>query len=134
MGGGFNAISGTDDHKVLRGFVLEMLLTFMLVLAVFATLDPKHGKESNGPLAIGMTVGVVHLMAVPITGCGTNPARSLGPALIASSGEANKTLWVFVHAPMSGAQLAALAYMLWFAERDKFREESKTQVQPIEHS
>jgi len=144
--GGFNSL-GTSDSKVARGFWTEVILTFLLLLAVFATLDPKHGKESNGPLAIGMTVSVAHLMAVPITGCGINPARSLGPALISSASAAKEDLWVFLLAPFFGAHLAVLVYLLWFAEEkiaggrnlvEKFSAEKddtgSSKVQPDEES
>lgn len=131
--GGFNALSGPDDNKVARGFITEMVLTCLLLLAVFATIDPKReASASLGPLAIGMAVGVAHLIAVPITGCGINPARSLGPAIFASADAAKEDLWVFLLAPFIGAGLAALMYPLWFAEenfsgnlRSKFRTEVK---------
>jgi len=104
------------DGNVLYAFVSEMLLTFGLVFTVFATVDPSREDTHLGPLAIGFAVGIAHLVNVPITGCGINPARSLGPALFEVSGAALADLWVFVLAPSVGALLAAFVYTQWFAE------------------
>jgi len=114
--GGYNALTGPDDNKVARGFMTEMILTFFLVMTVFATIDPSREDTRMGPLAIGMAVGVAHLIAVPITGCGINPARSLGPAMFADKPEAWNDLWVFIVAPFLGATFGALLYPAWFAE------------------
>lgn len=114
--GGYNALSGPDDNKVARGFITEMILTFFLVMTVFATIDPSRAETHVGPLAIGMAVGVAHLVAVPITGCGINPARSLGPALFVDKPEALEDLWVFIVAPILGSVIASLMYPAWFAE------------------
>lgn len=115
--GGFNAMSGADENKVARAFITEMILTFLLCFTVFATIDPSRADAGGiGPLAIGMAVGVAHLIATPITGCGINPARSLGPALFADHEKAKEDLWVFLIAPFIGAVMAALLYPFWFAE------------------
>lgn len=116
--GGYNALSGTDDNKYARGIVTELILTFLLCFTVLATIDPSREAHGMGPLAIGMAVGVAHLIAVPITGCGINPARSFGPAIFANQDKAREDLWVFLLAPFLGAMLAALLYPLWFAEKN----------------
>jgi len=115
--GGYNALSGADDNKVARGFILEMFLTFFLVFTVYATIDPNREATGQGPLAIGMAVGLAHFIAVPVTGCGINPARSLGPAIFADNDQAREDLWVFLLAPFLGGALAAPLYKYWFAER-----------------
>merc|ERR1719491_2329803 len=132
--GGYNALSGPDDNKIARGFVTEIILTFLLCFTVLATVDPSREATHIAPLAIGMAVGVAHLIAVPITGCGINPARSLGPALFADKDEAKEDLWVFLVAPFMGAVLAAVLYPFWFAKenfaagglRDRFKKDSTT--------
>jgi MIP family channel proteins len=115
--GGYNALTGPDDNKVWRGFILEMVLTFVLVFTVYATIDPNRAATGQGPLAIGMAVMIAHFIAVPATGCGINPARSLGPAIFADQDEAREDLWVFLTAPFLGGALAAVAYLYWFAEK-----------------
>jgi len=116
--GGYNALSGPSDNKIARGFIAEFLLTAFLCLTVLATVDPNREKTGLGPLAIGMAVGVAHLILVPITGCGINPARSLGPALFADQAAAREDLWVFILAPLLGGAFAAVAYPFWFAEEN----------------
>merc|ERR1740123_2169204 len=105
--GGFNALSGPDVNRIARGLLLEIILTFLLCFTVLATVDPAREATNIGPLAIGMAVGIAHLMAVPVTGCGINPARSLGPALFASESQAKKDLWVFLIGPFVSAGIAA---------------------------
>lgn len=115
--GGFNALSGPGDNQIARGLLTEITLSFLLCFTVLATLDPhRKGAATMGPFAIGMAVGVAHLIAVPITGCGINPARSLGPALFSSQDAALEDLWVFLVGPFIGAIIAGLLYPLWFEE------------------
>lgn len=116
--GGYNTLSGLEDNRILRGFVLELILSWFLCFTVLATVDPARQAAPLGPLAIGMAVGVAHLIAVPITGCGINPARSLGPALFAAQDAARDDLWVFIVAPFAGAVDAALKYKFLFPRRD----------------
>lgn len=117
--GGYNLLSGPDNLKVGRGFCLELILTFLLVFTVFATIDPSRATtEQSGPLAIGLAVAVAHFIAVPITGCGINPARSLGPALFTSKKEASEDLWVFIVAPLLGGIIVAILYPFWFAKEN----------------
>ena len=60
-------------------------------------------------LAIGLTLVLVHLVCIGITGTSVNPARSIGPALLAG-GAALEQLWIFVVAPFVGALLSALVW------------------------
>jgi aquaporin TIP len=69
-----------------HGADLEIVVTFTLVFVIFATAVDPGGIAPLAPLAIGLTVFVDHLVAVPITGASMNPARSLGPALISGNG------------------------------------------------
>ena len=88
-------------------FGVEVVLTFIFILVIMAVT----GKKGNGALAglvIGLTLTMIHLMGIPLTGTSVNPARSLGPALFVG-GEALKVVWVFIAAPLVGGVLAALA-------------------------
>lgn len=87
-------------------FLLETLLTFVLV-AVVLLVTGKAAAPGFAGLAIGLTLGAVHLIGIPLTGTGVNPARSLGPALFAG-GEPLAHVWLFLLAPMVGAVLAVL--------------------------
>ncbi|KAF5891620.1 aquaporin 1, partial [Clarias magur] len=67
----------------MQGFGVEMLATFQLVLCVLAATDKRRRDVAGSvPLAIGLSVALGHLTAISFTGCGINPARSFGPALI----------------------------------------------------
>ncbi|CAL1538599.1 unnamed protein product, partial [Lymnaea stagnalis] len=66
-----------------QGFGVELIVTFVYVLAVFSSLDDKRTDlRGSSPLTIGLAVVVCHLFAIPYTGASLNPARSFGPALI----------------------------------------------------
>lgn len=90
-----------------QAFAIEVLLTFflMFVIAAVATDARAHGSQAG--IAIGGTVAMCALMGGPLTGASMNPARSLGPALVAGVAEGQ---WLYVVAPVIGAALGALAY------------------------
>ena len=98
------------------GLVAEIVLTFALVFVVFATaIDPK-GLGHIAPLAIGFTILVDHLLGVPVTGAGMNPARSFGPAVVAGAWDNH---WIYWAGPLMGGALAALVYELIFLRREE---------------
>ncbi len=99
---------------VTRGLLLEIVIAFALVFVVFATAIDRKGMGRLAPLAIGLTVLVCHLVAVPVTGASMNPARSLGPALVA--GEWGY-LWLYWAGPLLGGALAALGYQYLLIRR-----------------
>jgi aquaporin Z len=91
---------------VVQSFLLEIVLTLLLV---FTVLSVATGAREKGPtlgLAVGAVVGLEALFAGPISGASMNPARSLGPALV--SGQLQQ-LWVYFAAPALGAGLAVVA-------------------------
>ncbi len=91
-------------------FLAEVAMTFLLVFVVLA-VTRKVAVNGFGALAIGLTLAVVHLIGIPLTGTSVNPARSFGPAIFAG-GAALSQLWLFLVAPMIGGLLAALAHQL----------------------
>ena len=91
-------------------FVVEVILTFIFVTVIlFAT--HKAAIQGAAGLAIGMSLVVVHLIGIPLTGTSVNPARSLGPALIVG-GTALSQVWLFLLAPLVGAVFAAIVHLL----------------------
>jgi len=88
-------------------FGVEVVLTFIFILVIVAVTG-KKGNAGLAGLVIGLTLVLIHLMGIPLTGTSVNPARSLGPALFVG-GEALSQVWVFIAAPLVGGVLAALA-------------------------
>jgi len=101
---GQNGFSG--DVTVWAALIAEVILTFTFVLAVVASTG-KNGAGEKAGIVIGLTLVLVHLFGIMLTGTSVNPARSFGPAIFAG-GEAMSQLWVFIVAPLVGAALAAV--------------------------
>ncbi len=98
-------------------FVVEMILTFVFVLAIFGVTSNEK-TSSHAGLIIGLTLTFVHIIGIPLTGTSVNPARSIGPALI-FGGEALSQVWLFILAPLVGAALAALIWHFCFKSEEK---------------
>ncbi len=103
-------VTGALDGKG-AGVLVEAVLTFVLVFAVFATAMDKRGMANLAPIAIGLAVLVDHLVGLRLTGASMNPARSFGPALVADSWSDH---WVYWLGPLAGGGLAALFYYFTF--------------------
>ncbi|MFE5810207.1 aquaporin [Streptomyces sp. NPDC056491] len=86
-------------------FLTETVLTMLLVLVVLG-VTRRNAAPGAGGAAIGLTLSALVLVGLPLTGCGVNPARSLGPAVFAG-GPALSQLWLFLAAPLVGSALAA---------------------------
>jgi MIP family channel proteins len=92
---------------VAPSFVMETLLTFFLMLVIMAVATDDRAEGRAAALAIGATVGLEALFAGLVSGASMNPARSLGPAIVAGIWTAQ---WVYLLAPAIGASAAALLY------------------------
>lgn len=119
MGEGFNfgGITGQYDlaTNVLQpgatsgmALLAECLLTFFFVMVVLAATDSKKGAGNLAGLAIGIALGLVNIVGIPVDNCSVNPARSFGPALFdpAAFGD----FWIMVVGPFVGAVIAVLAW------------------------
>lgn len=95
-----------DSAEMVQAFLAEVVFTFVFVLVVLSTTDSEKGAGNLAGLAIGLTLVLVHIVCIPITGTSVNPARSVGPALFAG-GQALSQLWLFIVAPLVGAALSA---------------------------
>ncbi|MDD4142621.1 MAG: MIP family channel protein [Bacteroidales bacterium] len=113
---GANAVS--PDSSMLMAFLAEMFFTFVFVLVVLGVTDSKRGNPSLAGLAIGLTLVLVHIVCIPITGTSVNPARSIGPAIF-EGGVALQQLWLFIAAPFVGAALSAGVWKLVTCEKRK---------------
>lgn len=89
--------------------IFEGVATFLFVLVILGVTRKKTGNDSLAGLAIGLTLVVIHIVGINVTGVSVNPARSLGPALLVG-GEAMSQLWLFIVMPMVGAAAAGLVH------------------------
>ena len=93
----------------LRGaLVFEFVATFLFVTVILGATT-RNGAEMLAGVAIGLTLVLVHLAGIAISGASVNPARSLAPALFVG-GEALAQIWVYVAAPLAGGALAGAAH------------------------
>ncbi len=127
MTGGFgaNSLAGVNGSHV-AGLAVEAVLTYIFVLVILGVTSKKANHGSFGGLIIGLTLTLVHIFGIGLTGTSVNPARSIAPAIVAyinGNGEPLSQLWVFIVAPLVGACFAALTYM--FLESDEVREIKK---------
>lgn len=97
---------------VWRSFILEIFLTFVLMLVILSVSQGSREKGIMAGIAIGSVVALEAMFAGPICGASMNPARSLAPALISNH---LASLWVYLTAPVIGA---ACAVPLWSVLKD----------------
>jgi aquaporin NIP len=95
--------SGSDE----QAFLWEAVLSFMLMFVIMAVATDTRAVGEAAAIAIGATVGLNAMFGGPVTGASMNPARSLGPALVAGD---LTSLWVYLLAPAAGACVAAVTY------------------------
>ena len=109
----FGAVAFNEDRlgTTLQGMGVEALGTFFLVWAIMGVaVNPSAVKDWSG-LVIGGTLGFAVMIGAPMTGAGFNPARALGPAIVASEfGGTGKWLLLYVLAPLVGALVAVFLY------------------------
>jgi len=99
-----------SEYGLKSAFIAETVLTFLFLFVIFGTTS-KWGNSTMAGLAIGFTLVLIHLVAIPITGTSVNPARSFGPAVLAG-GAALSQLWLFIVAPILGGAVAAAVWRL----------------------
>jgi aquaporin Z len=96
--------------------IFEIVLTAIFVFVVLRVTSAT-GNPATAAIAIGLSLTVVHLVGIPITGTSVNPARSLGPALVVG-GTALSQVWLFIVAPLAGGVIAAGLHRLFYREQD----------------
>ncbi|MFD0713349.1 MIP/aquaporin family protein [Paenibacillus sp. GCM10027626] len=100
---------------VTMAFIVEIVLTFIFIYAILGVTSDSANSHVVG-LVIGLSLVLVHILGIGLTGTSVNPARSFGPAILLG-GEALSQVWVFLVAPFIGAALAAIAYRLLNAHK-----------------
>ena len=109
---GANAFGGVLPNgmevTMFIALLVEILLTFIFVTTILGVTDKKENGHVTG-IVIGLTLTLVHLFGIPVTGTSVNPARSLAPAVL-QGGTVLPQVWVFIVAPIIGSVLAGLFY------------------------
>jgi aquaporin Z len=97
-------------YSLLACLVIEVLLTAVFLWVILGSTDTRAPK-GMAPLAIGLSLTLIHLISIPVTNTSVNPARSIGVGLFAGS-DAISQLWLFILAPIVGALIAGFTYAL----------------------
>ncbi|HEY0245891.1 MAG TPA: aquaporin Z [Mucilaginibacter sp.] len=96
-------------YNLLAGFIAETVFTFIFLLVIFGSTSTKNINGGFAGLAIGLSLVLIHIVGIKVTGVSVNPARSIGPALLVG-GTAISQLWLFIIAPILGAILSAITW------------------------
>jgi aquaporin Z len=104
---GYDALS-PGGYSLFAGLITEVLLTAIFLIVILGSTS-SSAPAGFAPLTIGLTLAVMHFVAIPVTNASFNPARSLGAAIF-GGGEVLAQLWLFIVAPLAGAALGALIW------------------------
>jgi aquaporin Z len=96
------------EFNLFSAFVFEVVATFVFLVVILGSTQ-KSAPGMVAGLAIGLTLAVIHIVGIQVTGVSVNPARSFGPALLVGGGALSQ-LWLFLIAPLVGAALAGLLF------------------------
>lgn len=109
---GSNGLAGVNG-SIVSGLLVEVVLTFIFVMTVLGVTSEKVHHGSFAGIVIGLSLTLVHILGIGLTGTSVNPARSLGPAIVSAitgNSEPLSVVWVFIVAPLVGGALAAIVY------------------------
>jgi len=116
--GSATTLTGANGYtQLLPAFVAETVFTFIFVLVILGVTS-KGALNNFAGLAIGLTLVIIHIVCIPITGTSVNPARSIGPALFEGA-HALSQLWLFIVAPFLGAIIAAIVWKVIDIQEEK---------------
>ena len=132
--GGHGGPSELLNHSVMSGFVVEVILTFFLVLVIFMTAVHKKAPKSVYGAAIGGMVFLLHIVGVPLTGASMNPARSLAPAVATGDVGLLEIQWLYWVAPIIGGIIAGVIMNYVFINKDEQKAKSGSQSNSVSKS
>ena len=120
---GASNFSLTHDYSVggvIGALITEVVLTFIFVLVILNVTEENSPANKFAGIIIGLTLVLVHLIGINLTGTSVNPARSIATAvanmIYGQRFDAISQVWIFIVAPLAGGALAALCYKLLFAK------------------
>ena len=117
---GFGA-NGLTAGGIVGALITEIVLTCIFVYAILNVTDEKAGNGKIAGIVIGLTLTLVHLIGINLTGTSVNPARSIATAISAAiyngTTDALAQIWIFIVGPLAGAALAACLYSILNTEK-----------------
>jgi aquaporin Z len=93
--------------------LVEIVTTFVFLIVILSVTDERNEHPGLAPLAIGLSLSMIHFTTITLTGTSVNPARSIGAGLFAGS-HAILQLWLFIVAPLVGGALAGFVHPALF--------------------
>ena len=99
------------EYDIISAFTFEVIATFIFLVTILGVTQKAAPSHLAG-LAIGLTLTMIHIVGINVTGVSVNPARSLGPALVGAgiNPEALAQVWLFIVAPLIGAAIAGALF------------------------
>ena len=99
------------QYNMVSAFVFEAVATFLFLVCILG-ITQKGAATHLAGIAIGLTLVVIHIVGINVTGVSVNPARSLGPAIVGSGANAGALaqVWLFIVAPLIGAAVAGILF------------------------
>ncbi|GAA4387099.1 aquaporin Z [Brevibacterium sp. NPDC049920] len=119
-----------NGYSLAAVIVCEVVLTAIFLYVILGATD-NRAPAGFAPLAIGLTLTLIHLVSIPVSNTSVNPARSFGVAVFAG-GDALAQVWVFFLAPLAGAALAGLTYGFLFPNTSEVLEERPEPVDRVQ--
>jgi len=99
------------EYNMVSALVFEVVATFLFLVCILGVTQDGAPTHMAG-IAIGLTLVVIHIVGINVTGVSVNPARSIGPAIMgmAENAKAVSQLWLFIVAPLIGAGIAGMMF------------------------
>jgi len=132
--GGHGGPSELLNHSIMSGFVVEVILTFFLVVVIFMTAVHKKAPKSVYGAAIGGMVFLLHIVGIPLTGASMNPARSFAPAIVTGDAGLLEIQWLYWVAPIIGGIIAGVIMNYVFINKDEAKTKSGPQSSSVSKS
>ena len=130
--GSNHLINDFEFGSIALTIVLELLLTFVFIYVILFVTDEKKGLSKVAGVLIGLTLLLVHLIGIPLTGTSVNPSRSIATAFgnLIFEGELEplKELFAFIVAPLAGGALAAVVYNAINKKKANSKEEKVEEI------
>lgn len=123
LGGKAGAVFGQTTFDPVKtgvgvAFLVEFVATLIFTVVILGATQAKGGAGAIAGLVIGLTLAVLHLAFVPVTGNSLNPARTLAPNLYVG-GQAAAQIWLYILAPLAGGAVAGLLFKAGILSSDE---------------